>query len=215
MEYQSFTRPDGSVVKAAPIEAPGLIDLPGVSGQVGQWVVEEEKIADGVKVFSHSVIDGPDPSWKGYVAPEEVELSDADAARRRLVDEISSMPEAEVIDKARLYGIEGKPGEPLKSSLVNQLVDHLVAGGGVAKPGERVTEFPDVAVVEPIDVDRVTGADQKAADVVSEAADEGEGRPSGNAGREEWAAFRLSQGYSPEDLEGRGRDELRDDANFR
>lgn len=217
MDYKTFTTTDGRTIKASKVEAPGDVDVPGVTALAGQWVVEEEKLVEGVKVFSHYVIDGPDPAWKGFEAEDVLALTEEDRLRKVLTDEIGSMPEAEVIDKARLYGIEGDPGEPLKTSLVKKLVDHIAGGGTVANPGEQVHEIAPSAVVEPVDVDAIkkqmpppieTTVTPSEGDVSADSADSD--RPSGNASAEEWRGFRTSQGYKDSELSELTRNELRD-----
>jgi hypothetical protein len=212
VDFKTFTTPDGRKIKAALVQAPGDIDISGVVASPGQWVVEEEKLNKGVAVNTHYVIDWPDPTWEGYVAPPNLsDATDEETRRRKLSDDLGARTEAELIDLAGLYGVDGVvDGVPLKTGLVLNLVDHLLGGGEAAEPGAVHNRAPDTAVVEPVDVEAIVNPEGAGVHVPEPEDDGDDDRPAGNASTEDWYAYRLAHGYTEAKLEGLGRDELRD-----
>lgn len=98
--------------------------------------------------------------------------------------------------------------------IVPSLGDRLVLAGEVVEvPDEAVYGFTCQAGWSPADTDAReadTAADNEAAEVaVVESGDAEE--PAGNAGRDAWVAWVVGKGLATEeDLDGKGRDEIRD-----
>ena len=100
-----------------------------------------------------------------------------------------------VHDRAAVEGIAEAQGLSLE--------DHYVGD----KPKEPVVPTGRAATS---DANAKAAADDDTAVVADDAVVVDENRPSGNASAEEWRAYRLSQGRTPDEVDNLGRNELRD-----
>lgn len=225
-DEQSFTTSDGRSITAVLAETTG--NYYGNSYQPGQWLIEEEKTSDGVKVFSHYVADAPDPAWKrrGTGIDEVLPVKEEGVPAAATFAELDQRSEAELIDLAALYGVEGTPGKGLKEGLIEALRPAIEAEAGEGGSETAVVRSA-LAGQEGFDLppnSSSTDPNPRSEDALradlSEPVDgepgddtDGDGdpdRPGGNASTEDWRAYRLNHGYTEAELADYGRDDLRD-----